>query len=136
MTTKAKLPYRNHSTYALAGAGLPMKEIEPETASLWEASGAIKVTSTGGENTYYANEFGHEFFSKNYPRHFSPPEDRLVLVVNGRQLWTDHAGTEQEVICPTEAWAEDLAKIALAWIGTGLSTQVTLTRLGFKPVTK
>jgi hypothetical protein len=43
------------------------KEIEIKTAEIWLASGAITVSDIGNENTYYMNEFGHEFFCKNYP---------------------------------------------------------------------
>jgi len=46
---------------------LPM-EIEIQTADLWLASSAIKVSQIGNENTYYINEFGHEFMCKNYPK--------------------------------------------------------------------
>jgi hypothetical protein len=43
------------------------KELEIQTAELWLASGAIKVTEIGQENTYYVNEFDHKFYCKNYP---------------------------------------------------------------------
>jgi hypothetical protein len=43
-------------------------EIEALTAALWLRQGAIAVTSTGEENTYYVNEFGNAFYCKNYPR--------------------------------------------------------------------
>ena len=43
-------------------------EIEIQTADLWLASSAIKVSQIGNENTYYINEFGHEFMCKNYPK--------------------------------------------------------------------
>jgi len=43
-------------------------EIEVSTAELWQALGTIQVTETGSENTYYVNEFGIEFFCKNYPQ--------------------------------------------------------------------
>jgi hypothetical protein len=43
------------------------REIEIEIAEIWLASGAIKATDIGNENTYYANEFDHKFFCKNYP---------------------------------------------------------------------
>lgn len=61
------------------------------------------------------------------------PDTRLILVINGTQLWTNHGGAEREVLCPTEHWAEDLAKITHAWVATGLGIETTLTRLGFKP---
>ena len=45
------------------------REIEIPTANLWLSTGAITITETGEENTYYTNEFGHLFFCKNYPSH-------------------------------------------------------------------
>ena len=39
-------------------------EIEIKTAETWLASGAITVSDIGNENTYYVNEFGHEFFAR------------------------------------------------------------------------
>jgi hypothetical protein len=45
------------------------REIEIPTADLWLSTGAITITETGEENTYYVNEFGHKFFCKNYPSH-------------------------------------------------------------------
>ena len=44
-------------------------EIETKTAENWLASGAIRVTQRGEENTYYVTEFDHEYFAKNYPCH-------------------------------------------------------------------
>ena len=43
------------------------REIEIQTAEIWLASGAIKVSHVGNENTYYVNEFDHKFMCKNYP---------------------------------------------------------------------
>jgi hypothetical protein len=43
------------------------RELEIPTADLWLSTGAITITETGDENTYYTNEFGHLFFCKNYP---------------------------------------------------------------------
>lgn len=43
-------------------------ELEEKTANLWLEQGTITITSIGAENTYYVNEFGMEFFCKNYPR--------------------------------------------------------------------
>jgi hypothetical protein len=43
------------------------REIEIPTADLWLSTGAITITETGEENTYYVNDFGHLFFCKNYP---------------------------------------------------------------------
>lgn len=45
-----------------------MREIEIVTADLWLSTGAIEITEIGNENTYYVNEWGHEFFCKNYPK--------------------------------------------------------------------
>lgn len=45
-----------------------MREIEIATAELWLSTGTIEVTDQGEENTYYVNEWGHEFFCKNYPK--------------------------------------------------------------------
>lgn len=43
-------------------------EIEENTAAAWIRSGAIRVTEYGSENTYYINEFDHQFYCKNYPQ--------------------------------------------------------------------
>jgi hypothetical protein len=43
-------------------------ELEPKTADLWLSQGTITITSIGSENTYYVNEFGMEFYCKNYPQ--------------------------------------------------------------------
>jgi hypothetical protein len=43
-------------------------EIEEKTAEIWLALGAIWVTDTGQENTYYIDQFDNQFFCKNYPR--------------------------------------------------------------------
>lgn len=51
---------------------LPVRrEIESRTAELWLKTGAIQLETTGNENSYYVNEFGHEFFCKNYPEHYN-----------------------------------------------------------------
>jgi len=42
--------------------------IEPNTAELWLSTGTITPTWYGEENTYYINEFGIEFYCKNYPQ--------------------------------------------------------------------
>lgn len=42
-------------------------EIEEPTASNWLMTGTIWPTHYGTENTYYTDEFGTEFFCKNYP---------------------------------------------------------------------
>jgi hypothetical protein len=44
-----------------------MRELEENTANAWLKSGAIRITDVGEENTYYVNEFDHEFYCKNYP---------------------------------------------------------------------
>jgi hypothetical protein len=64
-----KTTRRNHGTYALAGAGLPLTELEPETAAERVASGTIRLTETGSENSYYKDRYEREYFSKNYPNH-------------------------------------------------------------------
>ena len=43
-------------------------ELEECTAALWLARGTIWVVSVGEENTYYCDEFGNQFYCKNYPR--------------------------------------------------------------------
>ena len=45
----------------------PIIEIEPNTAINWLSIGSIRLTETGEENSYYINEFGMVFYSKNYP---------------------------------------------------------------------
>ena len=40
--------------------------LEPNTVELWLSQGTIKTTWYGNENTYYVNEFGIEFYCKNY----------------------------------------------------------------------
>ena len=45
----------------------PIIEIEPNTAINWLSIGSIRLTETGEENSYYINEFGMIFYSKNYP---------------------------------------------------------------------
>jgi hypothetical protein len=47
--------------------GTSLTEIEIPTAEAWLASGAIKETSRGNENTYYIDTFDREYFCKNYP---------------------------------------------------------------------
>lgn len=48
-----------------------LKEIQINVAQAWLATGAITLTETGEENSYYVNEFGHRFFCKNYPEEAS-----------------------------------------------------------------
>ena len=42
-------------------------ELSELTASIWLAQGTIRLTDYGQENTYYIDEFGNEFFCKDYP---------------------------------------------------------------------
>ena len=41
--------------------------IENVTAMLWLKTGTIQVIEYGNENTYYEDQFGNEFYCKNYP---------------------------------------------------------------------
>ena len=50
------------------------KELEINVAENWLSTGAIWPTWYGNENTYYINEFGHQFFCKNYPELYGFPE--------------------------------------------------------------
>ena len=43
------------------------KELEEKVANNWLSTGAITITDMGDENTYYINEFGSEYYCKNYP---------------------------------------------------------------------
>lgn len=45
-----------------------LTELEERTAALWARQGTIVVESYGEENTYYRDEFGNQFFCKNYPQ--------------------------------------------------------------------
>lgn len=45
-----------------------IRELEEPAADSWLNAGAIHITETGQENTYYADQFGNQFFCKNYPR--------------------------------------------------------------------
>lgn len=45
-----------------------LREIEIPTAEAWLATGAIKETGRGEENTYYRDQFDNEFFCKDYPK--------------------------------------------------------------------
>ena len=49
----------------------PTNEIEADTAECWLAAGTINVESYGSENTYYVDQFDIEYYSKNYPQHWS-----------------------------------------------------------------
>ena len=49
------------------------RELEIKTADLWLDQGTIRITETGSENTYYIDQFGTEFFCKNYPQPDSEP---------------------------------------------------------------
>ena len=44
-----------------------IRELEETTANAWMRNRGITITEIGSENTYYVNEFGMEFFCKNYP---------------------------------------------------------------------
>lgn len=44
------------------------RELSEFTADLWLSIGTIQVSDYGNENTYYVDQFDHEFFCKNYPR--------------------------------------------------------------------
>jgi len=44
-----------------------MKNLDETTANLWLSQGTIKPIWYGEENTYYVDEFGLEFYCKNYP---------------------------------------------------------------------
>lgn len=44
------------------------REIEEQTAALWLSLGTVEITHEGSENTYYRDEFGNEFYCKNYPK--------------------------------------------------------------------
>ena len=69
-----------------------MRELEQNTAAAWIESGAIRVTEYGNENTYYVNEFGHEFFCKNYP-------NDLYGVVNANVVFDNYDPTPWCHIC-------------------------------------
>jgi hypothetical protein len=43
------------------------RELSEFTADLWLSIGTIRTNEYGHENTYYVDQFGHEFFCKNYP---------------------------------------------------------------------
>ena len=43
------------------------RELSELTAATWLAQGTIRVSDYGYENTYYVDQFDHEFFCKNYP---------------------------------------------------------------------
>lgn len=45
-------------------------EIEVVTAINWLNADTIRVTDYGNENTYYIDQFGNEFFCKNYPEQY------------------------------------------------------------------
>jgi hypothetical protein len=44
--------------------------LEPNTVEIWLSQGAIKPIWYGEENTYYVDEFGIEFYCKNYPNQY------------------------------------------------------------------
>jgi hypothetical protein len=65
----ASATHNNNQRYKMKTKLELPREIEIPTAELWLSTGAITITETGEENTYYVNEFGHLFFCKNYPSH-------------------------------------------------------------------
>ena len=44
-----------------------IRYIEQTTVHLWLTIGTIKVSELGEENTYYVDQFGLEYYCKNYP---------------------------------------------------------------------
>ena len=66
--------------------------IEENTVSAWLASGAIQLQTTGNENSYYLDQFGNQFYCKNYPGHYN---------VNGMlhkwQLWKNRNNDQTAV---------------------------------------
>jgi len=85
------------------------KEIEPETAALWVSLGSITPTWYGEENTYYVNEFGHEFFSKNYPTlHMDYSQVRgqwgVYGVLDGHMITHRYIGYTQEEVVQEITW--------------------------------
>ena len=54
------------------------REIEDNIARLWLETGAIRVSDYGSGNTYYVNEFDHEYFCKNYPAYETRLEFRCM----------------------------------------------------------
>ena len=56
-----------------------MREIEIQTAETWLKLGTIWLTDVGSENSYYADQFGNEFFCKNYPEPAAPVYSHVQL---------------------------------------------------------
>lgn len=46
-------------------------EIEENTVAAWLLTGAIQLSTTGHENSYYLDQFGNQFYCKNYPEHYN-----------------------------------------------------------------
>ena len=44
------------------------RELEVATAELWLEQRTILINGIGNENTYYVDQFGIEYFCKNYPQ--------------------------------------------------------------------
>lgn len=43
-------------------------ELEEKIADLWLSIGTITIDDIGQENTYYVDQFGNQFYCKNYPQ--------------------------------------------------------------------
>ena len=44
-----------------------IRYIEQTTVDLWLTIGTITINELGEENTYYVDQFGLEYYCKNYP---------------------------------------------------------------------
>jgi len=44
-----------------------IRYIEQTTVDLWLTIGTITISELGEENTYYVDQFGLEYYCKNYP---------------------------------------------------------------------
>lgn len=44
-----------------------IRYIEQNTVDLWLTIGTITISELGEENTYYVDQFGLEYYCKNYP---------------------------------------------------------------------
>lgn len=60
---------KRHYTRTTLTHNLPqITEIAEKTANIWLSQGTITVSSVGSENTYYVDQFGMEYYCKNYPQ--------------------------------------------------------------------
>lgn len=60
---------KRHYTRTTLTHNLPqVTEITEKTANIWLSKGTITVSSVGAENTYYVDQFGMEYYCKNYPQ--------------------------------------------------------------------